>query len=1232
MKSKLKGVLGVALTLVILVSLTVGLATAPAGADPGKLKFTKLKLPQVDEWALGDAFSLECTADEPAQATVVETTPGTDVVDVTVLNEATGTDIDIAYAAGTWTIDLYDVGDSVLVTAIADGSEVTVTETDDTVTYAEVKDPANDMSGGIDTTGVTFDMPDGPNSYAAFGESEGDYWAVPGSDVGSIATSPGGDLFAIVYASGGTTDAMLMKSTTDGYSWKFMQDFRDTADAQTPTADTMPVISIATSPDYEEDETVFVATMWYVYQSVDGGETFTAMPADWLTDSEYIMDMDVTLDEKGRITIVVGTAYGTSDSYGDVYVYGSKTLTWVDQNVDKSPAANSTGDTFNVLAVAFSPFFADDELFMAAVTNDTPDNDDPITPESPVPGTTAVRFALTPTTDPTVAAPWAVTYGDARIRDADDFGFQSYWARIALPDDFSAASFDSNAVFAGFYAGLSGSGYDGNERGDVYKISVSEGPASPAVDLDIRGEVSTLLPTPTNITTLDVAGNAEDCHLIAGTDYLDFSSSPYYWLTYRSEDAGDSWAASMKGPTGGTFDGVGYASPRTKVLFAHDYLDSGIVYAGTAGDEGVPGAFGPTSAFSRSSDSGNTFNQISLMDYGDPNSGYAVVWADATGYNAGDTVHMVTQYDNDGVPTTPPTYGAVFVTNNAGDRWERIWSYANPFMDANVSQVWRIGDEAIFTVDFAAESIWRSSDMGATWLKHIAITKAGNLTTVGFVSETEFWTGFDNGDIWWSTSSGATWDKPEESSVTASVGAIFPMGPNVIISADDGVHFTSDGGDTIERVGPPGKPTTNAPASMPDVGFGDNHIIYATIPMVTGDGVWRTEVNFDDPGESEWVRIDDFDGAYTYTTVAAGGPPLCFPPSGVLYVVDATAVVKPDVTGGLWRSTNPTADVDGPNPPIFEKENKGLANNDMIGWMAFDLFPTTLFCGNFAAANYWEQVVMFTDTLDTGTPLVMPGDGEAGVGLLPEGDVRPDVSFAWEEMAGATKYQLQIGLDPNFKSTIPLTNDGFVSSLGLEVRGLNPNMTYYWRVRAANVDAGDLIGAPLISPWSETYKFKTAIGAAMARPRLEAPEYGEFDIPLSPTFEWSGIEWAEVYEFELALDPTTTAGGYFAEPLVALVGTSALPSTAWRCDITLDYETRYYWHVKAIGVDTDTPWSDVGTFTTMGVPPEPTTPGPAITIPPEEVITPAWIWAVVIIGAILVIAVIVLIVTTRRVP
>jgi len=505
-----------------------------------------------------------------------------------------------------------------------------------------------------------------------------------------------------------------------------------------------------------------------------------------------------------------------------------------------------------------------------------------------------------------------------------------------------------------------------------------------------------------------------------------------------------------------------------------------------------------------------------------------------------------------------------------------------------------------------------------------------------------------DGTIWWSTNSGATWKKPQENPMTDMINMIIPMGPDVIISVMGGVYFSSNGGDTIERVGAGGEPVPDNNficLAMPDfVAFGDNHAVFATAvgeftgppppDPATNVGVWRAEINFDDPTESEWVRIDDNQelptaGAYAYNTVEPGGPPLCLPPSGILYVVDARDVDTGDVDGGLWRSVNPNADVDSASPPYFEKENKGLGTNDVIGYASFDLFPTTFFCSS-KTANYFEQVEIFTDTLDTGVPLFDPPADATGVGLLPEGYVYPEVVLSWEEMAGANGYQYQIAIDPDFKTRVTVPNSGFTTSLASAPLELFPNTSYYWRVRvAAN---GSLIGAPLISPWSETWKFKTAIGASMARPALQAPWPGEPDVPLSPTFEWSGIEWASYYEYELALDPTTSAGGYFTDPLVSLVGTNSLVSTAWKCDTTLSYDTRYYWHVKAIGVDTDTPWSDVGTFTTIGVAPPPPEPGGEIVIPPAQNITPAWIWAIVIIGAILVIAVIVLIVTTRRVP
>ena len=52
MKTKLYKILGIALTVVLLASLTIGLATIPAsGAATSNLKFSKLSLPKVEDWS-----------------------------------------------------------------------------------------------------------------------------------------------------------------------------------------------------------------------------------------------------------------------------------------------------------------------------------------------------------------------------------------------------------------------------------------------------------------------------------------------------------------------------------------------------------------------------------------------------------------------------------------------------------------------------------------------------------------------------------------------------------------------------------------------------------------------------------------------------------------------------------------------------------------------------------------------------------------------------------------------------------------------------------------------------------------------------------------------------------------------------------------------------------------------------------------------------------------------------
>jgi hypothetical protein len=166
-------------------------------------------------------------------------------------------------------------------------------------------------------------------------------------------------------------------------------------------------------------------------------------------------------------------------------------------------------------------------------------------------------------------------------------------------------------------------------------------------------------------------------------------------------------------------------------------------------------------------------------------------------------------------------------------------------------------------------------------------------------------------------------------------------------------------------------------------------------------------------------------------------------------------------------------------------------------------------------------------------------------------------------------------------------------------------------------------------------------------PVLLTPEVGEKDVSLRPTFAWGAVEDADGYYFELADNAN------FVAPMVKLDGDlGRLIVTAYAYTKTLPYSTAYYWRVKAVegtvedGDLKESNWVS-GIFVTMDEPEEETPPvvveetePPVITIeqpdivvplPAETPITPAWIYAIIGVGAVLVIAVIVLIVRTRRV-
>jgi hypothetical protein len=292
--------------------------------------------------------------------------------------------------------------------------------------------------------------------------------------------------------------------------------------------------------------------------------------------------------------------------------------------------------------------------------------------------------------------------------------------------------------------------------------------------------------------------------------------------------------------------------------------------------------------------------------------------------------------------------------------------------------------------------------------------------------------------------------------------------------------------------------------------------------------------------------------------------------------------------------------------------------------------------------QYTDRIVAYTDVLNITPSVLGPMSGSDPIDAT-------SITLSWTKVDAPPplNYDYQLATDSVFANLVdtdtnPTTSTGTGNTRGTSVimpppgnAGLTPGTTYYWRMRVAN---------PVLSKWSSTQSFVTTIAA----PALKSPEYGSETVGMRPTFSWLAVQGAETYELEMSTNP------FFAMP--EAIG--PLSHTTWTWEDDLDYGTTYYWRVRGVTADGNkSKWTDsVFTVKLEAAPEAPPvvvteTPAPQITMPditltsppvevtiPEQAapapspVTPAVIWAIIIIGAVLVIAVIVLIVRTRRVP
>jgi Leucine-rich repeat (LRR) protein len=118
-------------------------------------------------------------------------------------------------------------------------------------------------------------------------------------------------------------------------------------------------------------------------------------------------------------------------------------------------------------------------------------------------------------------------------------------------------------------------------------------------------------------------------------------------------------------------------------------------------------------------------------------------------------------------------------------------------------------------------------------------------------------------------------------------------------------------------------------------------------------------------------------------------------------------------------------------------------------------------CGNFTIAggklsNYLGRYGSPVTTT-IGTPnLITPADKSLNISTSPV--------LTWSKVSAATSYHLQVSTDANFSSIFYI--DSAISDTSRQIRGLDGNSKYYWKVRAKNSNA--------IGSWSQVYLFTTA--------------------------------------------------------------------------------------------------------------------------------------------------------------
>jgi len=1184
-------------------------------------------------------------------------------------------------------------------------------------------------------------------------ENDWGEWGLPTlkahTDIGPMAVAPDGTLYAAIYFWNDSADPMddggdgdldwsssddydewfwkVAKSEDNGYTWSDTEWDDICSDYTNPMIN--GVASIVVSPNYEEDELVYIGIYQddtgdpVVVRMEDAGEGDVIYLKDFPSDENvsYLYCIDVWTDEDDYNWIAAATEE-------DVYVLKDRLFeewrlqeldTWESPSIDKGYGDGLTTYKFgDALEVAFAPDFDESNLLWAIFADDD-------TSYGP-------HFWITATVSP---GQWGQDVGDGWI-DLD----ASYWLDMDFPDDYESDPDEGNCIV---YAGLS----DGSDNGAVWLIEGvdADDGFSNTIDLFVlSGDVTS---APYDIVSLAVSGDYGDEVILAGA-----LQAPEIYI---STDGGDNWDDVTKPPTGG----IGGFS------WTHVYMEADVVWGGEVFDPDEGMAFASTwgyeSAVSRADDGGEVYNQVGYIDTdidlildlgfnpefpdtatylmstfdwddmtcslwltengtddepdyvrvlcGDPSSspiGNFTGWFGLVDYSwDGGAIYLAGTDEDD----TTPDESVIWKSTNDGQTFGKKRSVED---DAFIRD-WEIPeDDTIYAAcwDFSSAAggmgagttggFYKTTNSGLSWSGEETTTNFNDIALSPDFEDGEGYIllGGMSGEIMLSDDDGDTFDdaEKEEQSDLASDGVVYVAfdadfndedadGYMYIYAADSKGSDIQEGKvadtddvnwDELEDVKGDGDPQG---VYCTGLQVAEDNALYAmsaatsstTVTTVTIDGevdlaevlsmgATTTDADIDGPIEVD-VYTGTFDNGDTPTVIGwdleAESATVI---SGTVYIQDGTAEGSFDVKfiGVSGYTAGSEVDITGIGTVpltitvstattsvgaevlrllLWESNNEWESASDSKLTTPMGLWVTpgtnvlwTIDMDNYlagpgAATDNDPEVWALEDTLSGSPKLSSPPDNY-------KSDRETQMRISWDEMPGIDEdYEYKYtNVDPD------VTKKDWTDETSVLLTQLSDSSEYDWKVRAAAQSrGGDNSGHDTWSSrWSDTWTFFTALGEPPWAPDLYTPggiwQYSGIDVELMPAFSWESANTADSYQFMLS------DNAEFAAPLV----NEKTPEPAYLLDFELEYNTNYFWRVQAFkGTVALSRWSDVGAFTTIAEPaaeppppPPPATvtqPAPAPIVLPTP-IPPVLLWVIIGVGAALIIAVIVLIVRTRR--